>query len=161
MPSWRRPLQSTFEERQLQRAFDRKKMLKRREVPRESETLLTWSAMDQIRQLHERDPLVWTPEQIARSFSVSAEGARRLLSNLLVVTHVLWSFHGLTTGKKPPTTFSKTDVQKHDRAVNQRWQELTQDDDVKKGYISKRSMYNLMPVTRFFYTFSTRKYLIA
>lgn len=71
----RRPRLDPYERKKR----DRSNILRNKEIPVEDETLLTWSAMDQIRELHESDPKTWTPEKIADSFPISVQGARRFL----------------------------------------------------------------------------------
>lgn len=98
-PGYGGPRELTLNEK---RQYTRLHFLKHKEIPVEDETLLTWSAMDQIRQLHENDPKIWTPAKIANSFPISEEGARRFLSkkcnffwfrlinnNLLIICGVL------------------------------------------------------------------------
>ena len=45
--------------------------------PEPEVNLLTWDAKAQMRYLHATDPDTWTPQQLAESFPISAEGRGR------------------------------------------------------------------------------------
>ncbi|CAL1533779.1 unnamed protein product [Lymnaea stagnalis] len=78
-----------------------RKYFKKPEVP----NLLTWTAKEQIRFLHEKDPLEWTIEKLANSFPVNKECVKKILKN-------------------PIRLHREEDIIKHDLQVQQNWIDL-------------------------------------
>lgn len=81
----------------------KKTLIKRKYFKYEQETnLLTYSAKEQIRYLHEMDSSTWNPKKISESFPISENGAKKLLKNNSVLT-------------------CPERIKQHDAKVTQRW----------------------------------------
>uniref|UniRef100_A0A915HYA5 Neugrin n=1 Tax=Romanomermis culicivorax TaxID=13658 RepID=A0A915HYA5_ROMCU len=125
----------TFEEHQEYRRKVRYQREIRKNTIREKETLLTWAAMDQIRELHDQDPQHWTPERISESFPISVQGARSFL-------------HG-----KRPKNVTPERIKQHDEEVEKRWKALNSesqrniDEDTK--ILIKTKQTKFMPLKGF------------
>ncbi|XP_077283535.1 uncharacterized protein LOC143909416 isoform X2 [Arctopsyche grandis] len=86
----------------------KKQIVKQKYFKENTPNLLTWSEKEQIRYLHNKDPVEWTLERLVDSFPMTIDTAKKIIN-------VTW---------KPSTQIR---INRHDASVIRNWKELEED----------------------------------